>query len=83
MPKTIRKMTGATADRFGFTDRGYLKEGYYADITIFDEAELKAGVPDQTKSFGIDSVYINGVCVLDGDNIDAEALKTTGRAIRC
>ena len=83
MPKTIRKMTGATADRFGFTDRGYLKEGYYADLTIFDEAALKAGVPDQTKSFGIDSVYINGVCVLDGDAIDAEALKTTGRAIRC
>ena len=83
MPKTIRKMTGATADRFGFTDRGYLKEGYYADLTIFDEAALKAGVPDQTKSFRIDSVYINGVCVLDGDHIDAEALKTTGRAVKC
>lgn len=83
MPKTIRKMTGATADRFGFTDRGYLKEGYYADLTIFDETELKAGVPDQKKSFGIRSVYINGVCVLDGDTINAEALKTTGRAVKC
>ncbi|MBO7689869.1 MAG: amidohydrolase family protein [Clostridia bacterium] len=83
MPTTIRKMTGATADRFGFVDRGYLKEGCYADLTIFDEDALRAGVPDQTKSFGISSVYINGVCVLDGDTLDAEALKTTGRAIRC
>ena len=32
---------------------------------------------------GIDSVYINGVCVLDGDNINAEALKTTGHAVKC
>ncbi|MBP5271927.1 MAG: amidohydrolase family protein [Clostridia bacterium] len=83
LPTTIRKMTGATADRFGFVDRGYLKEGCYADLTIFDEDALRAGVPDQTKSFGISSVYINGVCVLDGDTLDAEALKTTGRAIRC
>ncbi|MBO7682037.1 MAG: amidohydrolase family protein [Clostridia bacterium] len=83
LPTTIRKMTGATADRFGFVDRGYLKEGCYADLTIFDEDALRAGVPDQSKSFGITSVYINGVCVLDGDALDAEALKTTGRAIRC
>lgn len=32
----IRKMTGQTADRLEIKNRGYLKEGYKADITIFD-----------------------------------------------
>ena len=33
MPATIRRMTGAIADRFMLPRRGYLKEGYYADLT--------------------------------------------------
>ena len=41
MPMTIRKMTGAIADRFALKDRGYLKEGYFADLTVFDENEIK------------------------------------------
>ena len=36
MAKTIRKMTGAVADRFMLPQRGYLKEGYYADLTVFE-----------------------------------------------
>jgi N-acyl-D-amino-acid deacylase len=39
MPKTIRKMTGTTADRYMLKNRGYIKEGYYADLTVFDEKE--------------------------------------------
>ena len=81
MPSTIRRMTGATADRFMIPERGYLKEGYYADITVFNEAELKTATPDQTKSFGIEKVFINGQLVLDGDTMDTDALKTTGAAI--
>lgn len=81
MPETVRKMTGAIADRFMLENRGYLKEGCYADLTVFDEAELKAGTPDQQQAFGIKKVFINGTLVLDETNMDAEALKTTGRAI--
>lgn len=81
LPTTIRKMTGATADRFQLKDRGYVKEGYYADLTIFDETALKDAIPDQKKSFGIDMVFINGTCVLDGGDLNKDALKTTGRAI--
>ena len=51
---TVRKMTGALADRFMLADRGYLKEGYYADLTVFDEDALRDGTPDQEKPFGIE-----------------------------
>ena len=82
MPNTIRRMTGAIADRFMIPERGYIREGYYADFTVFDEDALKNGVPDQEKSFGIEKVFINGRLVLDGGELDREALKTAGRAIR-
>ncbi|MBP5159785.1 MAG: amidohydrolase family protein [Lachnospiraceae bacterium] len=82
MPMTIRKMTGAIADRFALKDRGYLKEGYFADLTVFDEEAIKKATPDREKPFGIDKVFINGTLVLDGDALDKEALKTTGRIMR-
>ena len=82
MPNTIRKMTGAVADRFSIKERGYIKPGFYADLTIFDEAKLRDGEPDQERSFGIEKVYINGIMVLDGQTLDTEAIKHSGRAMR-
>ena len=82
MPNTIRKMSGAVADRFSIKDRGYIRPGYYADITVFDESKLREGEPDQERSFGIEKVYINGINVLNGDMLDTEAMKHSGRAIR-
>ena len=82
LPRTIRRMTGATADRFMIQERGYLKEGYFADLTVFDEEEIRNATPDQTKSFGIRKVWINGQLVCEDDRLNEEALKTTGRAMR-
>lgn len=79
---TVRKLSGAVVDRFSIPERGYLRPGYYADVTVFDEEELKTSIPDQGKPFGIRKVWINGRQVLDGDVLDTEALKTTGRAVR-
>ena len=59
-----------------------IEPGYYADLTVFDEAELRDGKPAQDKSFGIEQVYINGIKVLDGDMLDAEAIRHSGRAMR-
>ncbi len=81
LPNTIRRMTGAAADRFMLRNRGYLKEGYYADLTVFDENALKNGTPDQQRSFGIEKVFINGRLVLENGRLDENALKTAGRAI--
>ena len=82
MPRTIRKMTGGVADRFSIPERGYVKPGYYADLTVFDEAEMAAATPDQSKPFGIRRVFINGKQVLKDGALDKEALKTSGRALR-
>lgn len=82
MPDTIRKMTGAVADRFSIKDRGYVRPGYFADLTVFDEARIRDGQPDQEKSFGIEKVYINGINVLDGDVLDKDAIRHSGRAVR-
>lgn len=81
MPNTIRKMTGGVADRFSLKDRGYLMPGYYADMTVFDEKKLRDGQPDMERSFGIEKVYINGIKVLDGDVLDTEAIKHSGKAM--
>ncbi len=81
MEKTVRRMTGAAADRFHLRERGYLREGYYADVTVFDEEALKAAIPDQEKSFGIEKVFVNGHLILDGDRLDAEAAAHSGRAM--
>ena len=32
----MRKLTGEPADMFGFVRRGYLREGYWADVCVFD-----------------------------------------------
>ncbi len=35
----IRSATGLPADIIGFKDRGYLKDGYFADVVVFDPKE--------------------------------------------
>ncbi len=82
LPNTIRRMTGATADRFGLRDRGYLRENCFADLTVFDEEEIRNATPDSQCSFGIRDVFINGVQVLDSGLLDEEALRTSGRSLR-
>ena len=81
MENTIHRMTGATADRFSLPERGLIRPGYFADLTVFCEEELKSATPDQTKSFGIHKVWINGKTVLDGQAIDEGMASTAGRSI--
>ena len=82
MPRAIRKMTGAVADRFSIPNRGYVKPGYFADLTVFDEDALKNGVPDQSRAFGIERVFVNGRLVLEGERLDEAAFANAGRAMR-
>jgi N-acyl-D-amino-acid deacylase len=42
LPEAIRKVTGSPATRFKMDGRGYLKQGYVADVAIFDPARLKS-----------------------------------------
>ena len=78
---TGKSIASGFADRFMIKERGYLKEGYFADQTVFDEEKVRNGIPDQEKAFGIEKVFINGQLVMDDDKLDEKALKTTGRAM--
>jgi dihydroorotase/N-acyl-D-amino-acid deacylase len=68
----IRKMTGATAARLSIRDRGELKQGWYADVmvfdpnTIIDRAEYER--PHQL-SVGVRYVLVNGVAVVDDGKV--------------
>jgi len=82
LPRTIRKMTGAVADRFSIPNRGYIKPGYFADITVFDENKLKSGTPNKNQPFGIEMVFINGRKVLEKEKLDLVAFERAGQALR-
>lgn len=59
----IHKMTGLTATNFGLKDRGHVKVGAYADLTLFDEARIdEAATYDDpiAPARGIDTVIVNG-----------------------
>ncbi len=63
----VRKMTSLAAQRVGLADRGLVRPGFYADITVFnpvtviDRATFEQ--PHQT-SVGIEYVFVNGQMVL-------------------
>ena len=63
----VRKMTSWPAQRMGLTDRGVLREGLRADITIFDADKVEEGATWEkplAAPSGIDDVIVNGVAVL-------------------
>ncbi len=82
MINSVRKMTGAVADRFSLQKRGYIKKGYFADLTVFDEDELKSTKPNQEKSFGIKTVYVNGKLVLENGIVHYHNFKNAGVALK-
>ena len=63
----VRKMTSLAAQRVGLADRGLVRPGMYADITVFDPATVIDRAtfekPHQT-SVGIEYVFVNGQMVL-------------------
>lgn len=66
----VHKMTGLTAAEFGFADRGVLRAGAFADVTLFDPARVRDRATFETptaRAEGISAVLVNGVPVWDGD----------------
>jgi N-acyl-D-amino-acid deacylase len=78
----VRKMTALAAQRVGLSDRGLLKRGMAADITVFDPATVadKATfeAPHQP-SVGFAYVFVNGQKVLDHGKLTAAR---PGRGLR-
>jgi N-acyl-D-amino-acid deacylase len=67
LAKGIQKMTSITAKKFGLRDRGQVKEGYFADLVVFNPDKIIDCAtwkdPHQYPK-GIDSVIVNGQIVI-------------------
>ena len=82
LPEAIRKMTSFPAQRLGLKDRGLIKDGYKADIVLFNPETVKApATKENPKQYpiGIDYVIVNGKIVIDDGNNTGV---TPGRALR-
>jgi putative CocE/NonD family hydrolase len=76
LEEAIRKMTSAVASRLSIRDRGLLREGFAADVVVFDPNTIADRAtfekPHQT-SVGVNHVFVNGTAVLrDGKHTGAK-----------
>ncbi|MDQ3088154.1 MAG: amidohydrolase family protein, partial [Acidobacteriota bacterium] len=77
----IRKMTSLPAQTFGLRDRGLIREGFAADLVIFDEnkiADLATFEQPHQYATGFSSVIVNGEIVFDGNAMTG---KMSGQAL--
>jgi N-acyl-D-amino-acid deacylase len=68
LPDAVKKMTSMNADKLGITDRGRLKEGLVADVTVFDaDRVIDRATFEQPHQFpvGIKYVIVNGIVTVD------------------
>jgi N-acyl-D-aspartate/D-glutamate deacylase len=85
LEQAVRKLTGEPADMFGFVRRGYLREGYWADVCVFDPQTVSPGPTRRVRDFpaegerltaeeprGVRHVLVNGTPIRrDGAQLDS------------
>jgi N-acyl-D-amino-acid deacylase len=81
LQEAVRRLTGLPATNLGLDRRGFIKEGMFADVVVFDPATIADRAtyenPHQYAT-GVQHVFINGVQVLkDGEHTGAKP----GRAL--
>ncbi|WP_211443616.1 N-acyl-D-amino-acid deacylase family protein [Collimonas humicola] len=78
----IRKMTGLSAERFGLSERGLVREGYWADLVLFDPETVRDAAtfadPMQPAE-GIEAVWVNGALSYLGGAEKAPTALRAGR----
>jgi N-acyl-D-aspartate/D-glutamate deacylase len=84
LERAVHKLTGEPADMFGFAGRGYLREGYWADVCVFDPMTVSPGPLRRVADFpaggerltaeepeGVRHVVVNGTPIrVDGAQLD-------------
>ena len=89
LEQAVRKLTGEPADMFGFVRRGYLREGYWADVCVFDPHSVGPGPMRRVRDFpadaerltaeepsGVRHVLVNGTPIRrDGAQLDSAELR--------
>jgi N-acyl-D-amino-acid deacylase len=82
LEQAIRKITSLPAQREHLRDRGLLRAGYFADITIFDPDTIqdKATYADANQlSEGVKYVLVNGQLEYEGNHVTGI---TAGKVLR-
>ena len=82
LEEAIRRMTSLACERFGMAGRGYVREGYWADLVLFDPDTVRDTAtykePKQ-EPVGIHLVVVNGeIAYEDGKHTGVGA----GRMLR-
>jgi N-acyl-D-amino-acid deacylase len=81
LQQAIRKMTSTAASRLGLRDRGQLREGWWADVVIFDPktvADRATFTDPHQYPVGIEYVLVNGQIVVAGGQHTG---RTPGKAL--
>ncbi len=82
LEEAVRKMTSRSAARVGLSDRGILRPGMAADVTVFDPETIRdvSTFEDPNHySVGVRYVFVNGRAVVDEGKVTAER---PGRVLR-
>ncbi|HEY3134430.1 MAG TPA: D-aminoacylase [Blastocatellia bacterium] len=81
LQEAIRRLSGLPATNLGLDHRGFLKEGMFADVVVFDPATISDRATFESPhqySVGVKHVFVNGTQVLkDGEHTGAKP----GRAL--
>jgi N-acyl-D-amino-acid deacylase len=74
--EAVRKMTSLPATNLGIARRGLLKEGYFADVVVFDPQTIQDHATFEKPmqyATGVSQVWVNGVAVIrDGEHTGAK-----------
>ena len=68
LQEAVRKMTSAPAQKLGFKNRGIIREGWAADVTVFNPDTVKdvaTFTDSQRYAAGIEYVFVNGELVVE------------------
>ena len=63
----VQRMTGLSAEKFNLTDRGFIREGVYADIVVFEPLTIAdIGPYQEPRRYppGVNYVLVNGRTVV-------------------
>ena len=88
LPEAIRRMTSLSAETFGLTERGQIREGYWADLVLFDPAtviDMATYDEPKTEPAGILLVVVNGEVAferMDASQPGAHTAAGTGKMLR-
>ncbi len=89
LERAVRKLSGEPADLFGLARRGYLREGYAADVCVFDPRTVAPGPTRRVRDFpadaerltaeepvGVRHLLVNGTPIrVDGEQLPTDGLR--------